>query len=77
MNLRSRKLWVTTGSMLLMFLNDRYQLGIDSETIIGMSGLGAAYVIGQSYVDGKKAEPASLAAKGIKGILSNLTKGNK
>lgn len=49
--LRSRKLWVTIVTGVVMFINDAIGLGLDENTINGLALAVSAYLLGQSAVD--------------------------
>lgn len=51
--LKSRKFWITVASSVVVILNDGLGLNIDSETVLGFTGIVVSYILGQSYVDGK------------------------
>lgn len=50
----SKKLIVSTITILLVALNDKLGLQMSQETILAIAGVAAAYVAGQSHVDAKK-----------------------
>jgi len=52
----SRKFILTVATALLTVLNDGLGLNLPSESILTITGVVAAYVIGQGYVDGKEKE---------------------
>lgn len=51
--LKSRKFWVTVVSSILIVLNEGLGMDIDSETVLGFSGIIISYLLGQSYIDSK------------------------
>ena len=53
--LKSRKLWVTTVTVVLMFVNDLIGLDLDEQTINSIAVAVGAYVVGQSAVDFQQA----------------------
>lgn len=50
----SRKFWMALVSALLVLLNDGFDMNIPSDTILQFVGVIIAYILGQSYVDGRK-----------------------
>jgi len=53
--LKSRKFWVTVVSAVLVVLNEGLGMNIDSEAVLGFSGIIISYLLGQSYIDSKEA----------------------
>tara|TARA_R100000808_G_scaffold8880_1_gene24784 strand:+ start:774 stop:947 length:174 start_codon:yes stop_codon:yes gene_type:complete len=51
--LKSRKLWMSVISGVLVVLNEGLGIGIDSNTVLGFSGIIMSYILGQSFVDAK------------------------
>ena len=49
--LRSRKLWVTIVTGLIMLVNDAIGLDLDEQTITSLAIAVSAYVLGQAAVD--------------------------
>lgn len=52
--IRSRKFWMALVSAVLVLLNDGFDMNIPSDTIIQFVSVVIAYILGQSYVDGRK-----------------------
>lgn len=52
--LRSRKLWMSIVSAMLVIANDGLGMSIPSETVIAFAGIVMTYVASQGYVDSKK-----------------------
>lgn len=50
--LKSRKLWMSVISGVLVILNEGLGIGVDSNTVLGFSGIIMSYILGQSFVDG-------------------------
>jgi hypothetical protein len=53
--LASRKFIVTVAGVITVVANDYFQLGLEKETVVSVVSLIASYILGQGYVDGKKA----------------------
>lgn len=53
--LGSRKFLVTVAGVITVIANDYFKLGLDGDTVFSIVSLVAAYVLGQGYVDAKKA----------------------
>lgn len=51
---KSRKFWLALISAILVLLNDGLDMNIPSDAIMQFVGVVVAYILGQSYVDGKK-----------------------
>lgn len=49
--LKSRKLWITIVTAILIAFNDALGVGLDEETITQLVAVVGAYVLGQSAVD--------------------------
>lgn len=54
--LKSRKLLVTVAGVITVIANDYFELGLNGETVFSIVSICASYIIGQGYVDGKKAQ---------------------
>lgn len=54
--LRSRKLWVSVITAILVIANEGFNLNLPKEEIMTVAGLAMSYVLGQSFVDGKEKE---------------------
>lgn len=55
----SRKLWTLIGSALFVILTDIFEVPIDEETYWAVVTLAVSYILGQGYVDAKRAENKS------------------
>jgi hypothetical protein len=53
--LSSRKFLVTVAGVITVVANDYFNLGLEKETVVSVVTLVASYIVGQGYVDGKKA----------------------
>lgn len=53
--LSSRKFIVTLAGVITVIANDYFQLGLNQETVLSVVSMVVGYVLGQGYVDGKKA----------------------
>ncbi len=51
--IKSRKLWVTVLTGLLVAVNDRLGLGLSQEALLGLVALAVAYLAAQGWVDGR------------------------
>jgi hypothetical protein len=54
--LLSRKLWMAIFGALLPVINQEFNLGLNTDTIIASAGAIVAYIIGQAHVDAKTAQ---------------------
>ncbi|MED0678633.1 hypothetical protein P4S83_16610 [Aneurinibacillus thermoaerophilus] len=54
--LKSRKFWMAVVTAGLVIANEGLELNLPSESILSISGLVIAYILGQSHVDAKKSE---------------------
>jgi len=54
--LKSRKLWMAIGMSALLTLKNELGLEIDDQTALAIGGIGASYIIGQGWADGKRGE---------------------
>jgi uncharacterized membrane protein len=54
---KSRKFWLTVVMALLVIANDGLQLNLPSEAIMTVAGVVISYIVGESYIDGKKVNP--------------------
>jgi hypothetical protein len=54
---KSRKFWLTVVTALLVIANDGLQLNLPSEAIMTVAGVVISYIVGESYIDGKKVNP--------------------
>jgi hypothetical protein len=52
--LKSRKLWMGIFGALLPIINEEFNLGLNTDTVIASVGAIIAYIIGQAHVDSKK-----------------------
>ena len=52
--LKSRKFWLTIAAMLLVLVNEGFNLDIPEETYWALVLPVIAYVFGESYVDARK-----------------------
>lgn len=52
--LKSRKLWMAIFGALLPIINEQFNLGLNSETVIASVGAIVVYIAGQAHVDSKK-----------------------
>jgi hypothetical protein len=52
----SKKLFLTISGIITVVANNYFDLKLDTETVFGVVSMVSAYVIGQGYVDGKKAQ---------------------
>lgn len=52
--LKSRKLWMAIFGALLPIINEEFNLGLNTDTVIASVGAIIAYIIGQAHVDAKK-----------------------
>ena len=59
--LKSRKLWATIASYLVIALNDVLEVGIEKETIFSLVALITGYNAAQGYVDAQKPKPPTQA----------------
>ncbi|MFO7296573.1 MAG: hypothetical protein C0P72_011210 [Clostridia bacterium] len=55
----SRKLWTLIGSALFVILTDIFEVPIDEETYWAVVTLAVSYILGEGYVDAKRAENKS------------------
>jgi len=55
----SRKLWTLIGSALFVILTDIFEVPIDEETYWVVVTLAVSYILGEGYVDAKRAENKS------------------
>jgi hypothetical protein len=53
--LSSRKFLFTVAGVVTVVANDYFNLGLDRETVFAVTTSVVGYVLGQGYVDGKKA----------------------
>ena len=51
--LKSRKLWMSIISGVLLIMNEGLGIIVDTNTILSFSGIIISYILGQSFVDGK------------------------
>lgn len=51
--LKSRKLWMSIISGVLLVMNEGLGIVVDTNTILSFSGIVMSYILGQSFVDGK------------------------
>tara|TARA_R110002050_G_scaffold195770_1_gene330677 strand:- start:89 stop:262 length:174 start_codon:yes stop_codon:yes gene_type:complete len=51
--LKSRKLWMSIISGVLLIMNEGLGIIVDTNTILSFSGIIMSYILGQSFVDGK------------------------
>lgn len=58
--LKSRKFWVTVVSALLVVANDGLGLDLPSEAIMTVAGVAITYILGESYIDGKRVKHEDL-----------------
>jgi uncharacterized membrane protein len=63
--LKSRKFWVAIIGALLVVINDQLELGLDTESLMGIVGIAITYIIGQSAVDATKRKEKSDAQSHI------------
>jgi hypothetical protein len=61
--LLSRKLWMAIFGALLPVINQEFNLGLNTDTIIASAGAIVAYIIGQAHVDAKTAQNANIPVK--------------
>jgi hypothetical protein len=61
--LLSRKLWMAIFGALLPIINQEFNLGLNTDTIIASAGAIVAYIIGQAHVDAKVAQNANTPVK--------------
>lgn len=54
--LKSRKLWISIITAILVIANEGLDLNLPKEEIMTISGIAMSYILGQSYVDGKEKE---------------------
>jgi len=54
--LKSRKLWMSVFAALLPIINEEFNLGLNTETVIASVGAIVAYILGQAHVDAKRTE---------------------
>lgn len=54
--LLSRKLWMAIFGALLPVLNQEFNLGLNTDTVIASAGAIVAYILGQAHVDAKTAQ---------------------
>lgn len=54
--LSSRKFLVTFAGIITVISNNYFDLKLSQDTVFGVVSMIAAYVLGQGYADGKKAE---------------------
>lgn len=59
--LKSRKLWVTFGTIIAIIAVRLFELPIDLEQIYAIAGLAGVYVAAQGYVDGKPSDSIYIA----------------
>jgi hypothetical protein len=52
--LKSRKLWMTIVTALLIVANDGLDLNLPTEAIVTVASVVISYVLGEAYIDGKK-----------------------
>ncbi len=52
--LKSRKFWVAVMATLVIIVARMMGLELEDSTILSISGIVSAYLLGQSYVDSKK-----------------------
>lgn len=57
--LLSRKLWMAIFGALLPVLNQYFNLGLNTDTVIASAGAIVAYIIGQAHVDAKVVQNAN------------------
>jgi len=60
--LKSRKLWVTVGTIVSVIAAEGFGVNIDPQAIVGLAGIVIAYVAGQSWVD-KNATTAAVTGE--------------
>lgn len=58
--LGSRKFLVTLAGVITVIANDYFDLGLNNESVFAVVSICASYILGQGYVDGKKAKRGSL-----------------
>lgn len=49
--LKSRKLWVTVGSVISLVLAEQFGIDVAPEAIVGLAGIVLSYNLGQGWVD--------------------------
>ncbi|MCS1351137.1 hypothetical protein [Mechercharimyces sp. CAU 1602] len=54
--LKSRKLWMAILAALYPIVSEVVGIQLDEETYLGFTGAVVAYILGQSFVDGKQAD---------------------
>lgn len=54
--LKSRKFWMAVVGAGLVVANEGLGLNLPEEAVMTVAGMLIAYILGQAYVDGKKAE---------------------
>ena len=60
--LKSRKLWVTVGTLVSVFVAQAFDVEIDPAAIVGLAGVIITYIFGQSWVD-KNATTAAVTGE--------------
>jgi hypothetical protein len=53
---KSRKFWMTVVTALLIIANEGFELNLPSEAIMTVAGIVVTYILGESFVDGKKVQ---------------------
>lgn len=54
--LKSRKLWITVISAVLLVLKEGLDIDVDSEVVLGFAGIVISAILGFAHVDGKRTE---------------------
>lgn len=51
--LKSRKLWMSIISGVLVIMNEGLGIIVDTDTVLSFSGIIMSYILGQSFVDAR------------------------
>lgn len=54
--LKSRKLWITIVSAVLLVIKEGFDIPVDSETVLAFAGIVITAILGLAHVDAKRAE---------------------
>jgi hypothetical protein len=72
-NWKSRKLFFALGGAILVFLNDKFKLGLSQESIYSILGILGVYVIGQGVADAGSQGQKKIDWKDVKDAMSGVT----
>lgn len=68
--LKSRKFWVTIGTMILLLFAKQLGVDIDESTVWGIVASVTGYNVGQGYVDGQEKKAAAMQEEFMKRLAA-------